>query len=92
MIGRITARKTLELIYCGKSSFLDPYTGIIQDLNKCSIEHVVPKSKIPKNMKWDLNNLLLIDKHINCLGGTRLLEKVYLYLKIKDKFQEYVLI
>ena len=71
MIGRITVKKTLELIYCGKSLFLDPYTGIIQDLNKCSIEHVVPKSKIPKHMKWDLNNLLLVDKHINMSRGNK---------------------
>ena len=71
MIGRITARKTLELIYCGKSLFLDPYTGVINDLNKCSIEHVLPKSKIPNNMKWDLHNLLLVDKHINMSRGNK---------------------
>ncbi len=69
MIGKITARKTLEIIYCGKGIFFDPYTSKIQILNRCSIEHVVPKSRLPKNMKWDLHNLLLVDKNINMSRG-----------------------
>ncbi len=49
--------------------FLDGYSLKMSRMNIMSIEHIVPKSKLPKYMKWDLHNLMLTDHRINSKRG-----------------------
>lgn len=68
-IGRVVAKNSLRTIFGCRGSFLDVYTNNLIDVSRVSIEHVVPKSKLPRGMMWDLNNLLLIDRDVNSRRG-----------------------
>ena len=47
----------------------DLYTNMKLLPKSTTIEHVVPKSRLPKTAIWDLNNLVLIDKDLNQFRG-----------------------
>jgi len=66
IMGKPLAKVVLRFLYCGQGNwYRDGYTNLMIPTSKVSIEHVVPRSLLPKKMVWDINNLLIVDKDLN---------------------------
>jgi len=66
LMGKPIARVVLRFLFGGQGNwYRDGYTNLMIPVSRVSIEHVVPRSLLPKKMVWDLNNLLIVDKGLN---------------------------
>ena len=70
------AKEAMRFLYGRGGMYMDGYTKTMVPRSKLYLEHVVPKSLIPRELEWDLNNLLIINReHKHHRDGTKFGDK-----------------